>query len=185
MERTSLDYFDLLSNFQVGLEVAAFYAVACLLTYLFFLVLIRLSRRVERRKEPESLFTESLSILGRFLNEGHGFSSLYLFLACSNLCLWHTLLFLTNNIKTNKVTIDTSEIVLNSYNVFQNQRVACFLKHEDEMKIAMDSPKGEHIQRSGSSASRLIDRLFQAPSCIGCFMRRPSSTRAWWRSEES
>lgn len=138
----NLEYFDMLKNFNLALEMFVFYAISYSLIYLLLLFLIDLSKRVHRTKEPKSVFASSLVILRRFLGDGHPLSAIGIFLLCVNLYLGYTLLFIGNNIKTEAITIDTSDILTNSYAVFRSQRAFCFLKHETEMKIALNSPKG-------------------------------------------
>lgn len=142
-KKDDFNYFDLLfNNFDLGVEVISFYLVSYVLTFLLLLFLIDLSKRVKQRKEANSLLSKSLSILRRFFSDGAHLSPLGFFLLCADLYLWHTLLFLTNNIKTNKVTIDTTDLITSSYDIYHSERVVCFLKHETEMKIALNSPKG-------------------------------------------
>lgn len=104
MNQDNLDYFDLLSNFNLGLEVISFYVVTYLIAFLLFLLLIDLSERMNQTAVQGSLLRRGWLTMRNFLCHGYSFSSIGVFFMFLHLFLWLNELFLTNNIKTNKVS---------------------------------------------------------------------------------
>lgn len=72
------------------------------------------------------------------------FSTITIFILFVHLFFWFTQLFLTNNIKTNKVVIDTSKLIKTEEEIFKSDKVACFIDGEQEMNIAK-SPNANNL----------------------------------------
>ena len=101
-DQTSLAYFNLLNNFNVGFTLSAIYL------FFFFIILSLLILVNELAYRIRSGGRETLGIskrvalaLGKFRIKR--LSAIAIFVLFVQLFLWMTQLFLTNNIKTNKV----------------------------------------------------------------------------------
>lgn len=115
------NYFDLMSNFNVGLEVFFYYFLILLSSLFMFSIIVSLSNKLQTG--PKILQSTVLEFLffKYFLTKRSG-SSICLFLICYNFYHWHTLIFFTNNTKTNKVI----ERKLIDYLKFKSSKINCF-----------------------------------------------------------
>ena len=100
-------YFNLLNNFNVGLTLSSTFLVSVLAILAFSYLINRLTNRIQERP-PEACKSIAV-ILTKFRNKT--LSAIGIFFLFVHLFLWLTQLFLTNNIKTNKVVVDTSQLV--------------------------------------------------------------------------
>ena len=100
-------YFDLMSNFEFGIELFVFYFGALFLVLLTLSVLIRQHRRIRQDKREPAQTSSFLNYfrwsVNCFFIDQYSFSSVGLFLTFAQLYFWLIQLFLANNIKTNKV----------------------------------------------------------------------------------
>ena len=179
VERKSVKYFDLMDNFKLGFTLFASYLAVVLAAVLACFWLNELKHKIEfgvwrrarvrtRRVGIRKRIAWALSKFGM-----NRLSTVGIFVLFFHLFVWFTTLFLINNIKTNKVVrpcvstcepskppktvspllvqvVDTSELIKNEEDIFSTNRVACFLKDEQEMKIA-----------ESSATNNLLTRIFR------------------------
>ena len=125
-DRKDVTFFNLLNNFKVGFDFLAIYFVLFILVLLFAFLLDELRRRSRFKCRKRIKFTRrfamAVSSFGVKRLSAFGIFALFV-----HLFLWLTELFLTNNIKTNKVVVDTSFLIKNEQEIFSSRRVVCFL----------------------------------------------------------
>lgn len=90
----------------------------------------------KRKQNKIRLKTKFISILNIF--EIRKFSAIGILIFFINQFIWLNQLFIANNIKTNKVVVDTSDLMQTEQDLFNTRRVACFLDKEKEMNLATD-----------------------------------------------
>ena len=147
-DRQNLAYFNLLNNLDVGFTLSAAYLLSFfgILTLAFLIgELIYRVRFAERR--PVKISKRIALALRMFQNQK--LSAVGIFVFFVYLFLWLTQLFLTNNIKTNKVVrlssiqnqnqenskifslfvkvVDTSQLIKDERDIFSTRRVACMV----------------------------------------------------------
>ena len=105
-QKDDLKFFNLLGNFNIGVTLAATYLLSFVGIVLLSLLFNELS---VRSKRPIKIRKEIAVILNKFKNKRlSGIGVFFLFI---HLFLWFTQLFLTGNMKTKKVVVDTSQLV--------------------------------------------------------------------------
>ena len=101
-DQDKLSYFDLLDNLKVGFKLTATYLVVFLVTLALSHLLNELTYRIRFGCGRSTRIQER--ILGAFKSLGvPRLTAVGLFVLFFQLFLWFSQLFLTNNIKTNKV----------------------------------------------------------------------------------
>ena len=140
-----MDYYDLAENLNFGYTILLNYLVFLILFGLFCLLLSRLTIKINRDYEKQNLFTKFVILCNHLIRSDLSiFKILFLFLG---LFFWFTLIFLTNNIKTNKVVVDTSVLMKSASDLFKADSPACFYMKDTEMNLAINSPKNTILSR--------------------------------------
>ena len=97
-EKNDLDYFDMIENFNWGMEFFISYLILLVILFFVCLGLSRLTIKPTREYYERSRISKSIFLFQNLLdNDEH--LALKLFFLFLNLFIWFTLLFLTNNIK--------------------------------------------------------------------------------------
>ena len=140
-----MNYNDLAENLNFGYKIMLNYLVFLIMFGLFCLLISRLTIKTNRNYRKQKLFAKFIILSNHLMRrELLPFKTLYLFLG---LFFWFTLIFLTNNIKTNKVVVDTSELMKSVSDLFKANRPVCFLLKDTEMNLALNSPKNTILSR--------------------------------------
>lgn len=114
------DFYDLLSNLNVDLELIFWFSFCMILFFSFKFVLFRL---VE--SSPDSTFSHLRKFAMAYLdNLAETMSALRMTSLFYEFFITLVTLLLTNNIKTNKVVVDTSDIIKTKDEVFETKRIA-------------------------------------------------------------
>ena len=150
-DQKRVSYFDLLSNFNVGLALLLTYLASFLAILNLFFLINELTNRIRfEGKGRVRFFKRALLFLNGLRNKR--VSAIAVFFLSVRLFLWLTQLFLTNNIKTNKVVsgcfclrlsardrsklteefsfiqvVDTSQLIKDEQDIFATRKVACML----------------------------------------------------------
>lgn len=101
--RDQNSFLNLLDNFNFGLTLSATYMLSfCAVLVICFLI-HQISHRLQfgKRGRTGKAVQKTVAALGSF--RGNRLSTIGVFVLCTHVFLWLTQLFLTNNIKTNKV----------------------------------------------------------------------------------
>lgn len=103
-------YYNLLNNFDVGLTLSATFLCSLFIILALSFLLNELAHRIRFSSQKRIEITKRIALaLGRF--KSRRLSALGLFVIFVQQFLWQTQLFLTNNIKTNKVVSSISTLV--------------------------------------------------------------------------
>ena len=137
-EKNDLDYFDMIENFNWGMEFFISYLILLVILFFVCLGLSRLTIKPTREYYERSRISKSIFLFQNLLdNDEH--LALKLFFLFLNLFIWFTLLFLTNNIKvfeflkfffsnfyfiskTNKVVVNTGELVKDKDDILKTKK---------------------------------------------------------------
>ena len=146
-EKKNLAFFNLLNNFNIGITLSSLYLLSFIGILVCSFLLNRLAYRVQfgrrRRKRAFEISKRIALLLGKFRKER--FTAVGLFVAAIHLFLWWTILFLTNNIKTNKVVVDTSQLVKNADDILSSPKIVCMLEHEPLMTMILSSHNKQSV----------------------------------------
>lgn len=116
----NLDYFDLTANFQFGLPILASYFLSFLGIILTCLFIIKMKNKLASNPITNR---EILTIFQKdFFTKKYSLSAMGIFILFFHLFFWYTQLFMTNNIKTNKVVVDTSDLVKSKEDILNSKR---------------------------------------------------------------
>ena len=139
-------YFDLAENFKFKFDLILSYFVTLFVGLLLCLAISRLTLKNNMRDFKRENIYSKLSILSKHLSRSKLWSikMILLFLI---LFFWYTQLFLTNNIKTNKVVVDTSDLIKNSVDLMKTKKIVCFLNKDSEMNLALRLPNSTILSR--------------------------------------
>ena len=135
IEEKKIEHYDLLNNLNMGYELTIWFICFVLFAFLFRLFVIFMTykeRRILKRSNYKfrrllfiSLRTERLFL--------HAFSVLSSFIICYKVFIWLSMMILTNNIKTNKVVVDTSSIINSADDaLYKTKKTFCILIDETE-----------------------------------------------------
>ena len=160
-DQNSVSFFNLLDNFKIGTDLAAFY----LLSFFGILVVIILINGLSHRMKFGA--TQNINIGKRVASvvsslEVKRLSAISVFVLFVHLFIWIHELFLTNNIKTNKVVwsgnfaqsdiknskrfyilfqvVDTSQLIKDEHDIFNSPRMACMVKGNQLDQMISSSP---------------------------------------------
>ena len=144
--KKKIDFFDLAENFKFELELILSYFATLFVGLLLCLVISRLTLKINMRQFKRENIYSRLSILSKHLSRSKlwPIKMIFLFLI---LFFWYTRLFLTNNIKTNKVVVDTSDLIKNSVDLMKTKKIVCFLNKESEMNLALRLPSSTTLSK--------------------------------------
>ena len=103
-------YFDLLNNLNVGFGLASVYLLSFCGILAFAFLIDDLTGRIQfGARKRAKIWKRVTWAVSKFQRKK--LTAIGLFFLFIHLFLWLTRLFLTNNIKTNKVVVDTSQLV--------------------------------------------------------------------------
>lgn len=122
-------YFNLMHNFNIGLTLLAFYVCSFFIVLALCLFINQLARRIQFGESEKAKILKriglAVSSFGSFSMKR--LSAIAVFVLFVHFFIWFTQLFLTNNIKTNKVVIDTSNLIVDERDIFKTKKVAYIL----------------------------------------------------------
>ena len=129
------EHYDLLNNLNMGYEITTWYFCFVLFAFLFRLFVIFMTYKEKQilktsKYKFRRLFCIGLRTEQLFL---HAFSALSSFIVSYKVFIWISTMILTNNIKTNKVVVDTSSIITNANDaLYKTKKTFCVIKGETE-----------------------------------------------------
>ena len=135
IEQKKLENYDLLNNLNMGYEITFWFICLVLFAFLFRLFVIFMTykeRRILKRtkKKFRRLFFIGLRTDQLF---SQTFSALSSFIVSYKIFIWLFAMILTNNIKTNKVVVDTSTLITSADDaLYKTKKVFCILKGDTE-----------------------------------------------------
>ena len=135
IDQKNLEDYDLLNNLNLGYEITIWFFCFVLFAFLFRLFFIFLDykeKRILKRSKYKfrRLFSISLRAELLFL---HAFSAFSSFIVSYKVFIWLSTIILTNNIKTNKVVVDTSSIITSAdHALYKTNKIFCVLKDDTE-----------------------------------------------------
>ena len=135
IEQKKFEHYDLLNNLNMGYEIIISFICFVLFSFLFRLFVIFMTykeRRILKRSKYKfrRLFFIGLKTEQLFL---HSFSALSSFIVSYKIFIWLSSMILTNNIKTNKVVVDTSILITSADDaLYKTNKVFCILKDDTE-----------------------------------------------------
>ena len=144
--KNNVDFFDLAENFKFEFDLILGYFATLFVGLLLCLAISRLTLNINTRQFKRENIYSRLTILSKHLSSSKlwPIKMVLLFLT---LYFWYTQLFLTNNIKTNKVVVDTSDLIKNSVDLMKTKKIVCFLNKDSEMNFALRLPKNTILSR--------------------------------------
>ena len=139
-DRDEVSFFNLLDNFNFGLNLSVIYLLSliAILVISFFINLTSHRIRFGRRRTGK-ISKEIVSTLGSFRRNRLP-AAMDIFILFVNLFFWLSQLFLTNNVKTNKVVVDTSHLIKTAEDISETTKVACIFKNGLLYKRISSSP---------------------------------------------
>ena len=133
--RKIIEHYDLLNNMNMGYEITIWFVSFVLFAFLVKLFVIFMTYKEKRilkksKYKFRGLFFICLRTEQLFL---HAFSALSSFIVSYKVFIWLSAMILTNNIKTNKVVVDTSSFVTNVDDaLYKTKRTFCVPKDDTE-----------------------------------------------------
>lgn len=147
--KKNVSYMDLIENFKISLPLLAVTLGTVLLILVVCLVINELKHRLKFGIPSTVPFTKRVtSVVRRF--KAKVFTTVGIVFLFFSLFLWITQLLLIGQIGTNKVIVDTSELLTDKRDIFSSRHVACFFYDQQEMNMAKTSP-----------ANNLLTRIFR------------------------
>ena len=139
-DQTSLvSFYNLLDNFNVGFTLTATYLFSIFTILVLALLLNELTHWIQTGAIRTNKISKRIaSVVGSFRTKQ--LSALGLFLLFVHLFLWIIQLFLTNNIKTNKVVVNTDDLIKDKNDVLNTRKLACILKDDQLHSMIVSSP---------------------------------------------
>ena len=135
IKQKNFENYDLLNNLNMGYEITIWFICFVLFAFLFRFFVIFMTYKEERilkrsKYKFRRLFFIGLRTEQLFL---HAFSALSSFIICHKVFMWLSMTILTNNIKTNKVVVDTSYIINNADDaLYKTEKTFCVVKDDTE-----------------------------------------------------
>ena len=135
IDQKNLEQYDLLNNLNLGFEITIWFFSFVLFAFLFRLFVVFIiykEKRILKRSKYKfrRLFSIGLRTEQLFLQ---AFSTLSSFMISYKVFIWLSTIMLTNNIKTNKVVVDTSSIITSDDDaLYKTKRVFCIPKGDTE-----------------------------------------------------
>ena len=135
MEEKKFEHYDLLNNLNLGYEITISFLCFVLIAFLFRLFIIFITykeKRILKRSKYKfrRLFFIGLRTERLFLG---AFSALSSFIVSYKVFIWLSTMILTNNIKTNKVVVDTSSIINSADDaLYKTKKTFCILRDDTE-----------------------------------------------------
>ena len=144
--KKDVSYTDLADNFKISLPALT----ATLGAVLFILIVCFIINELKHRLKFGIPSTVQLPkrvalVLRRFKSKV--FTTVGIIFLFFNLFLWIAQLLLTGQIGTNKVVVDTTELVKDERDIFSSRHVACFFYDQQEMNMAKASPTNNLLTR--------------------------------------
>ena len=133
-----MEHYDLLNNLNLGYKITIWFFCFVLFAFLFKLFFFFFTfneKRILKRSKCKfrRLFFISLRTEQLFL---HAFSALSSFLVSYKVFIWLCAIILTNNIKTNKVVVDTSSFITSADDaLYKTKRIFCIIEDDTEWLI--------------------------------------------------
>ena len=116
-DTNDVNYYDLIKNFNPGYMLLAFYFSSILIAFLVYQVLIKTQKKSNR--------SYLLIIFNFIFIRKHLLSSIGISFIFFELFIMLTQMMLSINVKTNKVVVDTSDLIRNRYDALKSRRGMC------------------------------------------------------------
>ena len=135
IDQKKLEHYDLLNNLNLGYEITIWFICFVLFAFLFRLFFVFMTYKEKRflkrsKYKFRRLFFIGLRTEQLFLR---AFSALSSFIVSYKVFIWLSMMVLTNNIKTNKVVVDTSSLITSADDaMYKTKRVFCIPKGDTE-----------------------------------------------------
>lgn len=134
-EQKTFEHYDLLNNLNLGYIITSWFLCLVLFSFLFGLFIIFMTYKDRRiLKRSKSKFEKLCRIALRTKKSfSYTFSALSAFIVSYKVYIWLSTIIITNNIKTNKVVIDTSSIITSADDALhKTTKTFCILKDDTE-----------------------------------------------------
>lgn len=131
--------FNLVQNLNFGFQITAWFLSLSFFSFIFigFLVSIRKltakNMLLTKAFNLKKAITNYMSLSKRF---SFTLSSMSIFLVMFNLYLWLFMVLITNATQTNKIVIDTSEIIQDADDALNTKRTFCLIEDDTEFKVS-------------------------------------------------
>ena len=119
----------------MGYAITTWFFCFVLLAFLFKLFVISMSYKEKRILKKSKCKFRHLFFIGLRTEQLllHAFSAISSFIVSYKVFIWISTMILTNNIKTNKVVVDTSSIITNANDaLYKTKKTFCVIKGETE-----------------------------------------------------
>ena len=102
-----VSYFDLIHNFKLPISLLAIYLAAFLVIIFIGFAFHEITQKIKCKAFKKKRLIKKLATILRLFFSGNKFFTIGVFFVFVLLFIWFSQLFLTNNIKTNKVHLKT------------------------------------------------------------------------------
>ena len=144
--RKNVRFFDLAENFRFEFDLVLSYFATLFVVLLLALFISRLTLKINiRHFKMENIYSK-LSLCWKHLFRSNIWP-IKIALLFLTLFFWYTQLFLANNIKTNKVVVDTSDLIKNNIDLLKTRKIVCFFYKDTEMNLALRLSKSSILSK--------------------------------------
>lgn len=137
--------FNLMQNLNFGFQTTSCFIMASCFSFVFIFILITIRKKiisagqvVEKSRLRRGAFN-LVKAASNYMKFSERFASTLtsvgIFIMFFDLFLWLFMVFVLNTTKTNKVVIDTSEIIKDTDDAMTTERVCCLLEDDTEYKV--------------------------------------------------
>lgn len=145
-DKTGVSYVDLLSNFKISLTLLVTNVGVCICMLFICCFIIELKHQLKFGIPSTRGFWQRFAlVLSKFTSKR--FTTIGIIVLSFNLFLWIVQLLVVGQIATNKVVVDTSELVKDEHDMFNSRHTACFFYDQQEMNMAVTSPTDNLLTR--------------------------------------
>lgn len=142
-ERNEKSKFDLISNLDLGAKVWFSFLTIVVISLMIKYCLYSMQQSIKKSKKIKKFKKKFWHKIKKFLvnfikisfKQVSTLSVLGFFVVFFDLFLWLSELMITNNIKTNTVVLDLSNIIQDENDAFRTKKVLCLLSEDTEHKI--------------------------------------------------
>lgn len=132
--KTDVAYMDLIDNFKISIPLLVANLGVVFVLLLVCLFLNELKHRLKFGIPSTVALTRRVVLVIRRYRT-RVFTTVGIVFLSFNLFLWIAQLLMIGQIGTNKVVVDTSELIKDELEIFRSQHVACFFYDQQEMSM--------------------------------------------------
>ena len=135
MEEKKFEHYDLLNNLNLGYEITIWFICFVLFAFLFRIYVIFLTYKENQILKRSKYKFRRLFFIGLRTEQLllRAFSALRSSIVSYKVFIWLSMVVLTNNIKTNKVVVDTSSIITSADDaLYKTKKTFCVIKDDTE-----------------------------------------------------